>query len=351
MQLKKAVVLIPSFEPEETLINLTRGLNDLGFYVLVVNDGSDEKYSPIFEKTKKYAEVISYEVNCGKGEALKTGFKYILENLKGYEVVITADGDGQHRIKDIERIYEKSLKKNRIVVAERKFDVKVPIKSKIGNDLSKFTQSIATYRYLSDNQCGLRAFPTRYLKELIKVGGSRYEYEMKVLSYLQNKEIDFETIYIQTIYENNNANTHFRPIKDTLLIQRSLIALNLVNIFLFAVQAVAAFLFATYLFQDNAFKYEIAMSLAFVSSLLFHIIVKTLIYRPHNPKRLILRIVLYELLIFLAVVVSVTLFTRVLNLSIFLSYLFCYLLITFPLFYMVKGVGLVYGVQNSDDDL
>ena len=59
---------------------------------------------------------------------------------------------------------------------------------------------------------------------------------------------------------------------------------------------------------------------------------------------------LYELLIFIATIVSVTLFTRVLGLSIFLSYLFCYLLTIFPLFYMIKGVGLVYGAQTSDED-
>ena len=349
MHNEKGIILIPSYEPEETLVNLTRGLKDLGFKVVVVNDGSGERYSDIFKRTETNATVIGYEKNRGKGEALKYGFKYILDNLKDYEVVVTADGDGQHRIRDIERIFDKSLSKNKIVVAMRKFDVKVPIKSKIGNDMSKFTQATATYRYLSDNQCGLRAFPMEYLPRMIKVGGSRYEYEMKVLSYLQNKEIAFETIYVQTIYENNNATTHFRPIKDTLLIQKSLLALNLVNVLLFAIQAVGAFLFSEYLFKDNDFRFEIAMSLAFVGALLFHVIVKLIIYRPRNFKKLILRIVLYELLIFIATVVSVTIFTRVIGLNIFLSYLFCYLLIIFPLYYMVKGVGLVYGVQNSDD--
>lgn len=350
MQSNKAIVLIPSYEPEETLVNLTRGLKDLGFKVIVVNDGSDNRFDDIFKRAEANAEIISYSKNKGKGEALKTGFRYILEKHSDYDVVITADGDGQHRIKDIERISDKSLKKDKIIVAERKFDVKVPIKSKIGNDLSKFTQATATYRYLNDNQCGLRAFPMRYLKDMIRVGGSRYEYEMKVLSYLQNKEIDFETIYVQTIYENNNSTTHFRPIKDTLLIQRSLVALNLVNILLFALQAVGAFLFSEFVFKDNPFKYEIAMSLSFVGALLLELILKSIIYRPKNVKKLIFRVVLIDLLVLVAVAVSITLFTRVLELSIFLSYLFCYLLIIFPLFYVVKGAALVYGAQNSDDN-
>ena len=95
------VVLLPSYQPEETLVNLSRGLSLEGFKILVVDDGSGPKYKDIFEACKQYATVIGYEKNQGKGYALKHGFKYCLENLKDFNYVITADGDGQHRIDDI----------------------------------------------------------------------------------------------------------------------------------------------------------------------------------------------------------------------------------------------------------
>ena len=166
---KDGVILLPSYQPEETLVNLSRGLSLEGFFVLVVDDGSGEKYSHIFEKCKKYATVIGYEKNQGKGHAIKFGYKYCLDNLKDYNYVVTADGDGQHRIDDIVRIYERVKRQNVSIIGVRKFDVKVPIKSKLGNTLSKFNQSLVTARYMHDNQCGLRAFPYSILPDMIDI--------------------------------------------------------------------------------------------------------------------------------------------------------------------------------------
>ena len=177
--------------PEKTLINLSRGLSLEGFKILVVDDGSGEQYKDIFEEVKQYATVLSYPKNKGKGEALKYGYKYCLDNLVDYKYVITVDGDGQHRIDDVVRVYEKINSRNVSVIGVRKFDVKVPIKSKIGNVLSKFNQALVTNRFMQDNQCGLRAFPYSILPDMIKILGSRYEYEMNVLTYLLVKEIPF----------------------------------------------------------------------------------------------------------------------------------------------------------------
>ena len=75
------VVLIPSYQPDETLVFLTRGLKNEGFKVLVVDDGSGTEFDKIFEEAKEYATVLRYEKNHGKGYALRYGFTYIKENL------------------------------------------------------------------------------------------------------------------------------------------------------------------------------------------------------------------------------------------------------------------------------
>ena len=54
------VVLIPAYEPEEILLNLTKSLRGKGFSVLVVNDGSSTEYDELFEKVKENATVISH---------------------------------------------------------------------------------------------------------------------------------------------------------------------------------------------------------------------------------------------------------------------------------------------------
>ena len=346
---KDGVVLLPSYQPELTLVNLSRGLSLEGFKILIVDDGSGEKYQDIFKKCEQYATVIGYDKNQGKGHALKYGFKYCLDNLKDYKYVITADGDGQHRIDDIVKVYERSKSRDVSVIGVRKFDVKVPIKSKVGNMLSKFNQSLVTARYMHDNQCGLRAFPYSLLPDLINIFGNRYEYEMNVLTYLQVKELPFICQRIQTIYENNNQGSHFRPIQDTLRIQSSILVYGLINIFLFIALAIANYFVYKYVDFGSQINLEISTSVCFLGYLVVMLITKLIFYRPKYPAKLMFRVIIYELLKFIAILVSVTLFTRVLKQNIFLSYFLTYVLTILPRYYLVKGIGLVYDTNISNE--
>lgn len=345
MDKKNTIVLIPSYQPEDVLPLLAKALFELGFKLVVVDDGSGEKFAPVFKSVKPYADLISYPNNKGKGAALKTGFSYIIEHYPTYENVITADGDGQHRIQDIVLMYEKGLGKNKPVIGERKFDVKVPLKSKVGNDLSKFTQALCTFRYMHDNQCGLRLFPLSLLPKLIKIRGNRYEYEMRVLTYLQTKEIRYLLMSIQTIYEEGNKSSHFRPLQDTLLIQSSILAYGLVNFISFLIGLTAAILFSIFVFKDNPLCFELSILVASPISLLCHIAINSIVFRPSFPARMIIRLILYEIVILSAVLVTVTIFSRVLNLYFVISYLISYPLMLFPFYYLIKGVSLVYNSQ------
>lgn len=349
---KNAIILLPSYQPEETLVALSKGLKEEGFKILIVDDGSGETYLPIFDRCKEFAEVLSYPKNKGKGGALKYGFSYILENYKDCGHVITADGDGQHRIIDIVRVYEKAIEKNTPIIAERKFDVPVPWKSKLGNSLSRFTQALCTYRYMRDNQCGLRSFPMSTLPSLIKISGMRYEYEMKVLTYLQAKEITYYTIPVQAIYEDNNRTTHFRPLQDTLLIQSSILVKGLVNLIVFLLGVLSASLFYYLLFREGKpletyISYELSILLASPVTLLFHVIFNAIAYRPKSLSKMMFRLVLYEIIMLISELITVSFFCRVCNFTIYGAYLLCFPLTVFPLYYLIKGVGLVYSSQNS----
>ena len=91
-----AVILIPSLEPDDRLPAYIRRLKEGGFArIVVVDDGSSENYQPIFQEIESVDDttVLHHEVNKGKGIALKTGYKWILENLaEEISGVITADG-------------------------------------------------------------------------------------------------------------------------------------------------------------------------------------------------------------------------------------------------------------------
>ncbi len=219
MNNKETVILIPSYEPDELLIQTVKGLYDCGFNILLVNDGSSSEYDETFNEVKKYAKYLSYDKNHGKGYALKYGYKNILNEYPGTKYVITADGDGQHAIKDIIRVNEKLNETDELVLGVRIFDKSVPFRSKSGNLWSRITRGLATKQYVEDDQCGLRGFPIRYMDELVKIRGNRYEYEMNQITAFQLRQYTIHTVEIDVIYLDNNSRSHFSQFKDTMRIQ------------------------------------------------------------------------------------------------------------------------------------
>ncbi len=220
------LVLIPAYEPDAQLVSLTRQLQAQGLQVLVVNDGSGEAYNEIFQQVQPHATVIALPQNSGKGAALKAGMAYIRDNLPDCENFITCDADGQHRVEDVLRVRQLLNKGERFVLTVRQWRKDMPLRSKVGNNLSRFVYTLLANRYLSDNQSGLRGFHRVHIPWLLQVERNNYDYEMNVLYYAAKKNIRITTLPIEAIYIGNNASSHFSPILDTVRIYKSLFALS-----------------------------------------------------------------------------------------------------------------------------
>ena len=217
---RKAVILIPSLEPDERLPAYIQKLSESGFgHIVVVDDGSSEAYQPIFKEVEGVdrAVVLHHDVNHGKGVALKTGYKYILDNLPDVAGVITADADGQHTVPDCIRLAEEIGKGEKaLYLGSRDFSLEnIPPKSRSGNKITSVVFRLLYGQYLPDTQTGLRAFRREELPFMINVEGERFEYEMKVLIACSRAGIPMIPVTIETIYENENKGTHFHPIKDS----------------------------------------------------------------------------------------------------------------------------------------
>ena len=223
MKNNDVVILIPSYEPDHYLVNTVKSLFDEGFPILVVNDGSSEKYDEIFSQVEPFASYIKYGVNRGKGGALKEGYSQISKLFPEAKYVITADGDGQHSIKDIKKCYELLKEHDELILGVREFDKSAPWKSRNGNFWSKFNRCLLTKQYVEDDQCGLRGFPIRYIPELLKIKGLRYDYEMNQLTSFQLRDYKIITFPIDVIYIESNRNTHFAAFKDTIRIHLKII--------------------------------------------------------------------------------------------------------------------------------
>ena len=233
--MKDAVILIPSYEPDDLLVNVVNELINEDFPILVVNDGSGKEFDHVFNQIKDKVKYLEFSKNKGKGAAMKYGYSKLLELYPEAKYVITADGDGQHGLKDIIRVYEKLVETNQLVFGVRHFGRDVPFRSRFGNDFSKTTRSLLTKQYIQDDQCGLRGFPVRYLDELLKITGNRYEYEMNQMVVFQLMQAPIYTLEIETIYLDNNSRSHFAPFRDTFRIQTIIFVHSIAAIICYAI--------------------------------------------------------------------------------------------------------------------
>lgn len=225
-------ILIPAYEPTWKLIQLIDELIvTTNFKIVVVDDGSGYKYKNIFLNAKERGcTVLLHVSNLGKGEALKTGFTFI-QQTNEKEGVVSVDCDGQHLPKDIISVAKSVIDHpNKIVLGCRNFVGKVPMKSLVGNTLTKYFFRLLSGITISDTQTGLRGFSLEIMDWLCQVNGSRFEYEMNMLLEASRDGLELFPIEIETVYYNQNKSSHFRPIIDAARIYLPLFKFSLSSI-------------------------------------------------------------------------------------------------------------------------
>lgn len=225
--LEHFLVLIPAWNPDARLIALVEELVRYGFAaILVIDDGSASDSLPIFEhlRTHRTIQVLRHDTNMGKGRALKTGFRYVVNALPWVEGVITADADGQHAAADIVAVANAMRDGgDHVTLGVRTFTKDIPLRNLFGNVLTRYIFGLVTGINASDAQTGLRAFPRSLLPELENLPGEHYEYEMSVLTYICLHFGKPREIGIRTIYFKESHSSHFHPLWDSMRIYFSLV--------------------------------------------------------------------------------------------------------------------------------
>jgi len=226
----KELILIPSFKPESVLLEFLDELSEQGLNnVLIVDDGSGEAYSKIYDEAQEKhpeCEVIYHAVNLGKGRALKTGFNHALNKYKDLLGVVACDADGQHPA-DIVKKAAKVIREHpdKLILGTRKFfkAKNVPKSNLMGNMITILLFKLLTGLSFSDTQCGLRAFPRAVMQKFIKTKGERFEYENIMLLDVRRERMDYLEIPMQAIYfEKDKQTSHFNKLQDSFLIYISI---------------------------------------------------------------------------------------------------------------------------------
>jgi len=175
--------------------------------VLVVDDGSTDETARVASDAG--AEVIRQTPNRGKGEALKTGFRWALE--RDFEAVLTLDADGQHDPEEIPRFLEKwAQSRADLIIGARDFR-QMPLHRRLANTSGTWLFSWAVGHSIRDNQSGYRLISRRLMEAALTSahGGFEFEVDMIVICIQRGYRLDW--VNIRTIYGDEKS--HIQPLR------------------------------------------------------------------------------------------------------------------------------------------
>ena len=164
------LIIIPAYNEEKSIGPLIQKLtkaND-NWDLLVINDGSTDRTSEI-AKESGLVEVIDLPFNLGIGGCVQTGFKYA--RLNNYDYALQFDGDGQHKIEEIDKLL-KIVKNNEADVAigsrfvQKHEGYKSTSLRRIGIKIFEITSYLMIRQKITDNTSGFRAYNKKTIKFL-----------------------------------------------------------------------------------------------------------------------------------------------------------------------------------------
>lgn len=111
------LIVMPAFNEQEAVGDVIREVHQKlpGIAVLVVDDGSQDHTTAVARAAG--ARVARLPFNLGVGGAMRTGFRFALEN--GYSTVIQVDSDGQHDPAGVPALLAALAEGNDIVMGAR----------------------------------------------------------------------------------------------------------------------------------------------------------------------------------------------------------------------------------------
>ena len=161
------VVGIPAYNEEKNIARIIVKLQKIADKIIVCNDGSTDLTGVIAEKMG--AIVVNHPKNLGYGAGIRSIFLKALEFDS--DVLVTFDGDGQHRVEDIQAVLEPIIKNEADIVIGSRFindgGKNVPKYRKAGIKAITSISNTAADMKLTDSQSGFRAYKSKVIKDIV----------------------------------------------------------------------------------------------------------------------------------------------------------------------------------------
>jgi glycosyltransferase involved in cell wall biosynthesis len=203
--------VIPAFHEEKHIADVVRRTLAQLPNVVVVDDGSTDGTADAVRKAG--ADVIVHEQNLGKGESIKSGFRYWLDHGASYVVIL--DGDGQHLPEEIDRFIAAAASGiGELLIGTRMNDVsRMPLVRRAVNRYMSRKISRACGQDIPDTQCGFRMVHRGIIPDLLR-GAARFDYETEMLILASRAGCRIASVPISTVYSDEVSSIH--PVRDTI---------------------------------------------------------------------------------------------------------------------------------------
>jgi len=223
--MKNITIIIPVYNNPKTIKQVVEDSISLDMFVIVIDDGSKIKVDSLLN-THPNLLILRHEKNRGKGVAILTGATEAKK--RGFDYIISIDGDGQHYPKEIKHLIP-LLKDDHIVIGNRKFEENVPNSSKFGRQFSNFWIWAESGRWLNDTQSGFRGYPLSILD--LELTQNRYDLEIEVLIKHLWSGRDIKEVEIEVYYPPKESRvSHFDKVQDNIRLSKIHSQLFLLNI-------------------------------------------------------------------------------------------------------------------------
>ena len=197
MENSKYLVVTPTYNESENIVDFVNKVNNLNLDLLIIDDNSPDGTSNlVIELKNKYENLflITREKKLGLGSAYRLGFSWALENK--YKYIIEMDADFSHRIEDLKKLIDYQdnydvLIGSRYVLggSTSGWDYKRKMLSKLANKLSK----LLIGGYIEDLTSGFRIYTNKSLKKInftkLTSDGYSFQIEMTAAALRQNLNI------------------------------------------------------------------------------------------------------------------------------------------------------------------
>jgi glycosyltransferase involved in cell wall biosynthesis len=197
-------IVIPAFNEVKSIAKVARDLKAGGYKnIVVVDDGSRDMTYSVAKKAGVF--VLRHIVNRGQGAALRTGIDYAL--LKGADIIVTFDADGQHSVGDLKAMIAPVAKNEVDITLGSRFLGKKSNVSFCKAMMLKGGALIFRIMYgisLTDSHNGLRAMSAKAARA-IDLSSDGMEHASEIPEKIAKKHIRFKEIPVTIKYTEYSA--------------------------------------------------------------------------------------------------------------------------------------------------